>query len=152
MSHKKHPLYWTWQNMRRRCSAYAKPADRKNYYARGIRVCFRWRSFQNFISDMGPRPTPLHTVERIDTDGNYDPGNCKWATPAEQSLNRKAVIRVNYLGKEVPLIEVARSLGILPITFWRRWKAHGLERAIAMGQPRNRAIDAHLAAMRTGEG
>lgn len=72
-----------------RCYIPASP-DYKNYGGRGIEVCARWQnSFDAFVSDMGPKPTPEHSIERKNNDGNYDPNNCKWATSKEQQQNRR---------------------------------------------------------------
>jgi hypothetical protein len=73
--------------MRRRCTN-PNNADWKQYGGRGIKVCDRWiESFDNFLADMGPRPSPKHSIGRFpNNDGNYEPRNCRWATAAEQHL------------------------------------------------------------------
>ncbi len=81
--------YKTWKGMKERCR-YVKHIAYENYGGRGIKVCERWiNSFENFLSDMGRRPTPKHTLDRIDNDGNYEPSNCKWSTRSEQRLNQR---------------------------------------------------------------
>jgi hypothetical protein len=78
-----------WQSMRRRCEN-PKDGSYKNYGARGIKVCPRWHVFENFLADMGRKPSPQHSIDRFpDNDGNYEPGNCRWATRSQQMLNRR---------------------------------------------------------------
>ena len=82
------PEYRTWQMMKNRCHN-PKARDYAYYGAKGIRVCERWRySFECFLEDMGRRPGPAHTLDRIDGERDYAPDNCRWATRQEQSRNR----------------------------------------------------------------
>ena len=89
-----HPLYKTWANIMNRCYNENTP-DYAYYGARGITVCERWRDPATFIEDVSPRPTPSHTVDRIDVDGDYEPSNFRWATRQEQARNLRAHKRPN---------------------------------------------------------
>lgn len=80
--------YRSWQAMHRRCSN--KNDNKYKYYGgRGIRVCKKWKSFEHFLADMGPKPTLKHSIDRINSNGIYAPKNCRWATSVEQNNNKR---------------------------------------------------------------
>lgn len=83
-----------------------------NYGGRGITVCERWRRFEKFFEDMGPRPSPLHSLDRINNDGNYEPFNVRWALPSEQGLNKRDTLRLPAFGETKTMREWADGLGL----------------------------------------
>jgi hypothetical protein len=99
-------LYWVWADMLSRCRNPNHKAF-ANYGGRGIRVCDAWLNFDRFTADMGQRPEG-GSIDRIDNDGNYEPGNCRWATRQEQNSNRRSCILVEIEGETVTLKEACR--------------------------------------------
>ena len=81
------PTYISWQGIKARCQN-PNRSDYERYGGRDIKVCERWQDFENFLSDMGERPEGK-TLDRINNDGDYEPGNCRWATPKEQRQNQR---------------------------------------------------------------
>lgn len=114
------PEHATWAAMLGRCSS---PTNKQypNYGGRGITVCERWLVFENFLSDMGERPAGL-SLDRKNNDGNYEPGNCRWATLVEQNNNTRANRRIVYRGQEMTVAQAIRAaeLPTSPITIRRR--------------------------------
>lgn len=105
------PEYRTWVAMRSRCSSPTNP-NFDRYGARGITVCRRWdRSFAAFLKDMGARPKGC-TIDRIDNNGNYCPGNCRWATPKKQAQNRRNTVMVQHGGRAIFISEFAAAVGL----------------------------------------
>lgn len=125
------PTYRSWKDMRRRC--YNKNRDDyKHYGGRGIKVCDRWRySFENFLTDMGIKPTGL-TLERKNVNKGYSKENCKWATIKEQRRNTTLTTWLMVDGKRMNLQDAAEYLGIKHNTLWNRLKRSGWtpERAV----------------------
>jgi hypothetical protein len=109
-----HPLYSRWSSMISRCEN-ARAAGYENYGGRGIRVCERWRSsFANFLTDMGLCPEGMSLDRFPDVNGNYEPGNCRWATKDEQSNNKRSNRVVEYKGEPLTMAQLARRVGISP--------------------------------------
>lgn len=106
------PEYRAWQAMKARCYNSSRRGFQE-YGGRGIRVCERWSdSFENFFMDMGAKPSPLHTVDRVDVNGHYEPRNCRWATRREQAQNTRLNVRLTYNHETHVIAEWARRRGI----------------------------------------
>ena len=111
-SRQAHSEYGIWLQMKQRCgnprsSVYAR------YGARGISVCQEWtKSFESFLADMGPRPSTKHSIDRIDNNGNYEPGNVRWATFEEQGNNKRNSRWIDFMGKRQTLTQWASELGM----------------------------------------
>lgn len=116
------PEYHAWKNAKARCHTPSSQAY-ADYGARGIRMCDRWRdSFETFLRDVGLRPSPLHSLDRIDNEGHYEPGNVRWATLSQQNTNRRNGRRLTHDGRTMNVLDWARFLGISPQTITRRLK------------------------------
>jgi hypothetical protein len=106
------PEFWVWNAAKRRCHS---PRDKsyKNYGARGIKMCKRWRDdFGAFIEDMGRRPSDAHTLERLDNNKGYEPSNCAWRTVLVQANNKRNNRRLTAFGRTQTLPQWAREIGI----------------------------------------
>lgn len=104
-------IYKIWVQMRNRCQD-PSHRDFPSYGGRGITICERWRDdVEAFVADMGERPHGK-SLDRIDNDGNYEPANCRWATPSEQANNQRRSVKVKYRGELHPVSALARRLGI----------------------------------------
>lgn len=104
--------YQAWIGMKSRCFN-VNEKRYKNYGGRGITVCDRWRdSYQNFLTDMGRAPSPKHSIDRINVDGNYEPTNCRWASIKEQANNTTRCLLIRYNGKVKTLKEWCSELGL----------------------------------------
>jgi hypothetical protein len=132
------PEYSSWSKMLNRCS---DPNHRmwKRYGGRGITVCERWNSFKLFLEDMGPMPAPKFTIERINNDGNYEPGNCRWATRKEQGNNRYTNRLLTHDGKTLTIMQWAEVTGIRFGVIW-----DGLDRGWPVAEALTAPVDRNL--------
>lgn len=124
-------LYRTWGSMHGRCYNENQPQF-PNYGGRGIKVCARWHDFAAFAADMGEKPTPAHTLDRIDVDGDYMPENCRWATMTEQNNNKRDNVIVRIDGHVCTLAQAIRARGLNSKTVHTRLhRGWSMERALA---------------------
>lgn len=110
--------YECWCDMKKRCTN-PSSIGYKNYGARGIVICERWMVFENFLADMGEVPVGF-SLDRIDNDGNYEPGNCRWATLEQQRNNRQNTVYLVLNGESLPLTQWAKRFNIPAKTLYRR--------------------------------
>jgi len=104
------PEYRAWKAMRDRC----RHANHfKNYSGRGIKVCDRWDNFMVFFGDVGSQPSPKHTLDRINNNGNYEPGNVRWETRQQQAVNTRAQPMIDYLGAPATIRQAVEAEGSL---------------------------------------
>lgn len=115
-----HPLASVWWSMHVRCS---NPNNKRwhRYGGRGIVVCERWNTFSNFLEDMPERPAGM-TLDRRDNDGNYEPGNCRWATKKTQGNNSSKTRLFKYRGEQLSITQFAEKYGMKAATLWARLK------------------------------
>lgn len=114
--------YHSWRQMMQRC--YDRGCkDYPRYGGRGITVCEEWkRSFASFLASVGKKPSPNLTIERSDNNGNYQPGNVRWATVADQNKNRSCTLIISVSGPSKTLAELAKLYGVKYITAWQRYR------------------------------
>jgi hypothetical protein len=131
--------YTIWAKMKDRCEN-TKSDNYERYGGRGIRVCQRWsKSFVHFLSDVGPRPSLNQTLDRIDNNGNYEPGNVRWATRSQQQRNRRNNATVTINGAQRMLIDVAKEFSINIETLRRRLR-RGMSPEEAVSAPLCRSL------------
>ncbi|WP_124965859.1 hypothetical protein [Trabulsiella odontotermitis] len=137
--------YICWSNMKQRCQNDRNP-EYKNYGARGISVCDRWRdSFETFLSDMGRKPTPDHSIDRIDVDGDYEPSNCRWTTIKKQNDNKRQSVMITAFGETLSVTSMAKKYGINPTTLSYRLKFVSPEHALTKTKYKRGAYAQHHA-------
>lgn len=143
------PEFMAWRNMRARCLDRMHP-DFKRYGGRGIRICERWqRSFEGFLVDVGDRPSPKHSLDRINNDRDYGPGNVRWATRNQQMRNTSANRLVTYRGRRMSLIEACEKAGlpyhVVRGRLRRKWREdHALSLPVEKRRSRNPADPDYL--------
>ncbi len=112
-------IYERWLDMTRRCNN-PSAHNYKHYGARGIKVCKRWKKFENFLRDMGLPPSSRHSIDRINNDGDYEPENCRWATQKQQTRNTRKNVFLVWNGERRCVAEWAEILKINPRTIYSR--------------------------------
>lgn len=135
--------YQSWMAMLARCTN-EKHVAWARYGGAGVKVCSRWRLFVNFLADVGPRPDPGHSLDRYpNRDGDYEPGNVRWATRGEQQRNRSATVFLEHDGRRLCIRDWAVRLGLSERTIAKRVRAgRGVEEALSKVDFRKRTVAA----------
>jgi hypothetical protein len=126
------PEYIAWYGMHRRCNA-TEGRYHQLYVLRGITVCERWcgsQGLQNFLADMGTKPSAKHSLDRIDNGKGYSPENCRWATQSQQIRNSRRARYITFAGRTLTLMDWAKEVGIDYTALIRRIDRWGVERAL----------------------
>lgn len=116
------PEYFAWMSMKSRCLN----KNNKKYHlygGRGISVCDEWLKFEPFFAYVGRKPSPKHSLDRIDCNKGYEPGNVRWATILQQNRNRRTARKIIHEGKEIYLTEISEMTGIGYATICKRWRS-----------------------------
>lgn len=113
------PEWRAWRAMVSRCSC---PTNReyRNYGGRGVTFCARWAAYEAFLADVGRRPGPSYSIDRKNNDGNYEPGNVRWATKKEQTNNRRSTRRICVSGECMSMTDAIDRFGVNRNTLWKR--------------------------------
>lgn len=148
-----HPDYSVFRGMKHRCYGTTRK-EYANYGGRGVCICSGWKkSFKAFISDMGPRPSKEHSIDRKDNDGNYScghcdecvangwPANCQWATSSEQRRNRGDVVMLTFRGETMCMSDMAEKYGMSKVTLWHRLNDKKMTLELALTTPVRRYRD-----------
>lgn len=141
------PTYRSWEVMRARCQN-QNDDNFPSYGGRGIKVCQRWQVFSNFLADMGERPART-TIDRKNPNGDYEPNNCRWASPIQQARNRRNTLNVTYQGQTKNLKDWCEEIGIgYHLVFNRLKNGHSPETAFKKDFMHKLWTDEHLTILR----
>jgi len=128
----------TWHNMKCRCND-PNAQQYKNYGKRGIKICDRWlnkeHGFENFLADMGKRPSPKHSIDRINNNGDYEPENCRWTTRKVQANNTRCNHYITFHGRTQTMMQWAEELNISVSSLSARINTYGWSVEIALSKP-----------------
>lgn len=134
------PEYGTWTDIKTRCLN-PNASNYANYGGRGITICKRWLVFENFLADMGERPSSKHSIERIDNNGNYVPVNCRWATQTQQARNKRNNVILTHEGRTATIAEWSEITGVSRFTLYQRIRLLKMTPAEALTRPVRESVN-----------